>query len=121
MGERIHGRAAAVGRSAEELLHDAILRALARDRSIRQAQLACAAGCGAPPPHDERPVGCAVDAEVLARTSPARNSVVNYYGFITVDYEHELAQLDENGHRLPTVPQSGWNSRDAPSHRFKPD
>ncbi|MFB7355962.1 hypothetical protein [Streptomyces gardneri] len=39
-----------------------------------------------------------------AHVSPARSSVVNYYGSITVDYEHELAQLDERGHRpLRTV------------------
>lgn len=45
-----------------------------------------------------------MDAEVLAHISPARCSVVNYYGSITVDYEHELAQLDEKGHRpLRTV------------------
>lgn len=30
---------------------------------------------------------------------PARSSAVNYYGSITVDYERELAQLDEKGHR----------------------
>ncbi|MGX1762208.1 hypothetical protein ACWIG5_35795 [Streptomyces lydicus] len=45
-----------------------------------------------------------MDAEVLAHISPARSSVVNFYGSITVDYEHELAQLDEQGHRpLRTV------------------
>ncbi|MFE1908453.1 hypothetical protein ACFW96_33065 [Streptomyces gardneri] len=40
-----------------------------------------------------------------AHISSARSSVVNYYGSITVvDYEHELAQLDERGHRpLRTV------------------
>ncbi|MGW2183736.1 hypothetical protein ACWCXX_38175 [Streptomyces sp. NPDC001732] len=26
-------------------------------------------------------------------------TVVNYYGSITVNYEHELAQLDDQGHR----------------------
>lgn len=46
-----------------------------------------------------RSAGREVDAEVLAHISPARSSVVNYYGSITVDYEHELAQLDEQGHR----------------------
>ncbi|MFD7763526.1 Tn3 family transposase [Streptomyces microflavus] len=40
-----------------------------------------------------------VDAEVLAHISPARSSAVNYYGSITVDYDRELAQLDEHGHR----------------------
>ncbi len=39
------------------------------------------------------------DAEVLAHISPAHSSVVNYHGSITVDYERELAQLDERGHR----------------------
>ncbi|MGI5137808.1 Tn3 family transposase [Streptomyces sp. CA-106110] len=39
--------------------------------------------------------GREVDAEVLAHISPARSSAVNYYGEITVDYERELAQLDE--------------------------
>ncbi|WP_267242984.1 hypothetical protein [Streptomyces sp. PR69] len=34
---------------------------------------------------------------MLAHISPARSSGVNYYGSITVDYEHELAQLDEQG------------------------
>jgi hypothetical protein len=51
-----------------------------------------------------RTVGREVDAEVLAHISPARSSVFNYYGSITVDYEHEPAQLDERGHRpLRTV------------------
>ncbi|MFD9412993.1 Tn3 family transposase [Streptomyces sp. NPDC059989] len=51
-----------------------------------------------------RGAGREVDAEVLAHISPARSSVVNYYGSITVDYEQELAQLDEQGHRpLRTV------------------
>ncbi len=51
-----------------------------------------------------RGAGRDVDAEVLAHISPARSSVVNYYGSITVDYEHELAQLDDQGHRpLRTV------------------
>ncbi|MFB7337791.1 hypothetical protein ACFC00_40300 [Streptomyces adustus] len=43
--------------------------------------------------------GREADAEVLAHISPARSSVVNYYGSITVDYEYELAQLDEKGRR----------------------
>lgn len=48
--------------------------------------------------------GREVDAEVLAHISPARSSSVNYYGSITVDYERELAQLDDRGHRpLRTV------------------
>ncbi|MFD7004096.1 Tn3 family transposase [Streptomyces mirabilis] len=46
-----------------------------------------------------RAAGREVDAEVLAHISPARSSVVNYYGSITVDYEHELAQFDDQGHR----------------------
>ncbi|MER5471988.1 hypothetical protein [Streptomyces sp. NPDC002685] len=51
-----------------------------------------------------RGAGREVDAEVLAHISPARSSVVNYYGSITVDYERELAQLDKKGHRpLRTV------------------
>ncbi|WP_328778911.1 hypothetical protein OHT68_06355 [Streptomyces canus] len=51
-----------------------------------------------------RTAGREVDAEVLAHISPARSSVVNYYGSITVDYERELAQLDDRGHRpLRTV------------------
>ncbi|MCX4783709.1 Tn3 family transposase [Streptomyces sp. NBC_01264] len=51
-----------------------------------------------------RSAGREVDAEVLARIFPARSSVVNFYGSITVDYEHELAQLDDKGHRpLRTV------------------
>ncbi|WP_416986329.1 hypothetical protein [Streptomyces sp. T028] len=40
-----------------------------------------------------------MDAEVLAHISPARSSAVNYYGSITVDYDRELAQLDEHGRR----------------------
>ncbi|WP_328868752.1 hypothetical protein OHT76_00825 [Streptomyces sp. NBC_00287] len=39
--------------------------------------------------------------EVNARSWRTRSSAVNYYGSITVDYEHELAQLDEKGHRPP--------------------
>ncbi|MFI0452690.1 hypothetical protein [Actinomadura sp. 6N118] len=39
-----------------------------------------------------RGAGREVDARVLAHISPA-------LGSITVDYEHELAQLDEQGHR----------------------
>lgn len=51
-----------------------------------------------------RAAGREVDAEVLAHISPARSSAVNYYGSITVDYDRELAQLDEKGHRpLRTV------------------
>ncbi len=51
-----------------------------------------------------RTAGREVEAEVLSHISPARGSVVNYYGSITVDYEHELAQLDDRGHRpLRTV------------------
>ncbi|WAX79575.1 Tn3 family transposase [Streptomyces sp. KMM 9044] len=46
-----------------------------------------------------RRAGREVDAEVLAHISPARSSAVNYYGSITVDYDRELAQLDEHGHR----------------------
>ncbi|WP_413812666.1 Tn3 family transposase [Streptomyces sp. OE57] len=46
-----------------------------------------------------RGAGREVAAEVLAHISPARSSAVNYYGSITVDYEHELAQLDEQGRR----------------------
>ncbi|MGW4758688.1 Tn3 family transposase [Streptomyces chartreusis] len=43
--------------------------------------------------------GREVDDDVLAHISPARSQVVNYYGSITVDYGHEVAQLDEQGHR----------------------
>lgn len=51
-----------------------------------------------------RGAGREVDAEVLAHISPARSSAVNFYGSITVDYDRELAQLDEKGHRpLRTV------------------
>lgn len=42
--------------------------------------------------------GREVDSGVLAHISPARSQVVNYYGSITVDYERELAQLDQEGH-----------------------
>ncbi|MFJ8600333.1 hypothetical protein ACIREM_16730 [Streptomyces shenzhenensis] len=41
-----------------------------------------------------------MDAEALAQISPARSPAVNYYGFITVRYELELAQLDDQGNRL---------------------
>lgn len=50
-----------------------------------------------------RDAGREVDTEVLAHISPAHSSVVNYYGSITVDYEHELAQLDEGHRPLRTV------------------
>ncbi|MFI6701898.1 Tn3 family transposase [Streptomyces sp. NPDC050509] len=46
-----------------------------------------------------RTAGRGVDAEVLAHIPPARSSVVNCYGPITVDYERELAQPDDQGHR----------------------
>lgn len=46
-----------------------------------------------------RGAGREVDAEVLAHVSPARSSVVNYHGSITVDYDRELAQLEDQGHR----------------------
>ncbi|MFE2283789.1 Tn3 family transposase [Streptomyces sp. NPDC059443] len=48
-----------------------------------------------------REAGREVGAEVLAHISPARSSVVNYHGSITVDYEHEPAQLDERGPNAP--------------------
>ncbi|MFH7339748.1 hypothetical protein [Streptomyces sp. KHY 26] len=48
-----------------------------------------------------RGAGREVDAEVLAHISPPRSSVVNYDGSITVDDEHELARLDDHGHRPP--------------------
>jgi hypothetical protein len=51
-----------------------------------------------------RLVGKSSDAsEVLAHISPARSSAVNYYGSITVNYEREFAQLDEN-RTLEVVP-----------------
>ncbi|MFD5648226.1 Tn3 family transposase [Streptomyces sp. NPDC127039] len=51
-----------------------------------------------------RDAGREVGAELLAHVCPARSSAVNYYGSITVDYERELAQLDDRGHRpLRTV------------------
>ncbi|MFD7103524.1 hypothetical protein [Streptomyces celluloflavus] len=46
-----------------------------------------------------RDAGREVGAEVLAHISPARGSVVNHYGSITVDHDRELARLDEQGHR----------------------
>ncbi|MEU1509907.1 Tn3 family transposase [Kitasatospora sp. NPDC005748] len=46
-----------------------------------------------------RAAGREVDAELLAHISPAHSSAVNYYGSITVDYDRELVQLDEKGHR----------------------
>ncbi|MFJ9008529.1 hypothetical protein [Streptomyces canus] len=39
--EHIRSRAAAAGQSTEDLLHDAVLQALARERSTRRAQLEC--------------------------------------------------------------------------------
>ncbi|MFE7902945.1 Tn3 family transposase [Streptomyces sp. NPDC057424] len=58
-----------------------------------------------------------VDAEVLAHISPARSSVVNHYGSITVDYEHELAQLDDQGHwplRTVTTDEPGAGMQNLP-------
>ncbi|TBO58316.1 hypothetical protein EYS09_18035 [Streptomyces kasugaensis] len=46
-----------------------------------------------------RGAGREVDAEVLAHISPARGSVVNHYGSITVDHDRELTRLDKQGHR----------------------
>ncbi|MFB8349946.1 hypothetical protein [Streptomyces niveus] len=40
-----------------------------------------------------------MDAKVLAHISPARSPAVNYYGSITVAYEHERSQLDDQRHR----------------------
>ncbi|WSZ03869.1 transposase [Streptomyces sp. NBC_00872] len=55
-----------------------------------------------------RAAGREVDADVLSHISPARSSAVNFYGSITVDYDRELAQLDEKGHRpLRTVNVDG--------------
>ncbi|AWZ03978.1 MULTISPECIES: hypothetical protein [unclassified Streptomyces] len=72
-----------------------------------------------------RGAGREVDAEVLAHISAARSQVVTYYGAIAVDYEHELAQLNERGHRPPrtvTVDEpgaglSGRSTRRAPRGR----
>jgi hypothetical protein len=63
-----------------------------------------------------RGAGREVDVDVLAHISPARSSAVNYYGSITVDYERELAQLDDQGHRRCgpltwTSPEPGCNGR----------
>jgi hypothetical protein len=60
-----------------------------------------------------RTAGREVDAGVPARISPARSWVVNYDGSITVDFERELAHLDDRGPRpLRAVdtdgPGAGW-------------
>ncbi|MBT2478473.1 Tn3 family transposase [Streptomyces sp. ISL-94] len=55
-----------------------------------------------------RAAGREVHDDVLAHISPARSSAVNHYGSITVDYERELAQLDERGRQpLRTVTTDG--------------
>ncbi|MGW0828514.1 Tn3 family transposase [Streptomyces sp. NPDC002845] len=65
-----------------------------------------------------RGAGREVDAEVLTHISPARSSAVNYYGSITVDYDRELAQLDEHGHRpLRAVGDSADPAGEAPEPR----
>jgi Tn3 transposase DDE domain len=46
-----------------------------------------------------RATGRHVSKEVLAHISPAHSDNVNYFGAITVDIDHELAQLDGAGYR----------------------
>ena len=50
--------------------------------------------------------GRRVDDELLAHISPAQSENIGLFGTITVDIDHELAQLDPTGHRplrQPTV------------------
>jgi len=43
--------------------------------------------------------GRPVDDELLAHISPAQSQNIGLFGTITVDIDHELAQLDPTGHR----------------------
>lgn len=50
-----------------------------------------------------RGAGREVDAEVLAHISPARSSVVNYYGSITVDYDSVCQQTTAFVWAMPSM------------------
>jgi TnpA family transposase len=48
-----------------------------------------------------RAQGRRIDDVLLAHISPARSEDIGLFGTITVDIDHELAQLDATGHRPP--------------------
>lgn len=60
-----------------------------------------------------RDQGRHVDDTLLAHLSPAQSNTIGLIGTITVDIDHELAQLDPTGHRSlratrePTDPRVG--------------
>ena len=52
--------------------------------------------------------GRRVDEELLAHISPAHSDNIGLFGIITVDVDHELAQLGPTGHRpLREPPAAG--------------
>jgi len=60
--------------------------------------------------------GRSVEDDLLAHLSPAQSEKVGLFGTITVDIDHELAQLGPTGHRplrQPMMPESGQRSRAA--------
>jgi len=48
--------------------------------------------------------GRLVDDTLLAHLSPAQSETIGLIGTITVDIDHELAQLDPTGHRALRKP-----------------
>jgi hypothetical protein len=54
-----------------------------------------------------REQGRRVDDELLAHISPAQSQNIGLFGTITVDIDHELAQLDPTGHRSLRQPPVG--------------
>ena len=60
--------------------------------------------------------GRSVEDDLLAHLSPAQSERVGLFGTITVDIDHQLAQLGPTGHRplrQPMMPESGQRSRAA--------
>ena len=53
-----------------------------------------------------RAQGRRVDDVLLAHISPARSENIGLFGTITVDIDHELAQLDATGHRPLRQPET---------------
>jgi len=63
--------------------------------------------------HQLRGQGRSVEDDLLAHLSPAQSERVGLFGTITVDIDHELAQLGPTGHRplrQPMMPESGQRS-----------
>ena len=52
------------------------------------------------------PKGARSTNVLLAHISPARSENIGLFGTITVDIDHELAQLDATGHRRLRQPET---------------